>query len=296
MWFVLSLLTAVFDAVQQLFQKRGVTNQKLDKEISSGVAACACYLYSMPIVLPLLFWYGIPKLDATFALIMGAVIILLSTSSVLKMTALKNEDLSIVFPILSMTSLGLIFTSARFYGEPLTIPQTAVVLLGIFGVYVIFIDRTKATAVSPFLQPLQKLASSKGAKVALVVLAIYTIGASLDKAAISHSSPQFYAFSMHAGALAVLLPIVWYRTGSLRPIIFCGKDLVIAGAVSGLAQICQYTALPLTTIVHVFAVKRVGVIVTVLLGGMVLKEQNLKYRLTGSIITVVSALLLYYLT
>ncbi|TRZ52265.1 DMT family transporter [bacterium] len=289
MWFVLTLLNALFDSVQKALQKKAVMNSSIDEKAAKYVAACAPNLYSLVILVPMVVRDGIPVLDRTFWWIMAAVTILAATGSVIYMWILQRYDMSLIVPVVALFPLALIFTSKQFYKEPLTPMQIAGVVLGVAGVYLLQLDKAKAG----LLKPLVSLFTDKGCRLALLIVAIYATGASLDKAAVRHSSPMFYAFAMHFFSLLFLLPFTWYKTKSLMPVVLCGKWLMAAGLCSGLSQICQYYAISLTTIAHLFSVKRSGVLFSVLWGWLFFKEGQIKERFLGAAVMVCGTVILY---
>ena len=106
-----AFLTALFESLKDLSGKFGL-GQLNEFFISWAMSALA-----LPILLPILFYVGIPELNATFwkAIMVGGV--LNAVSLVLYMRAIRMSDLSVTIPMITFTPMFLLITSPFMVGE-----------------------------------------------------------------------------------------------------------------------------------------------------------------------------------
>ena len=89
----------------------------------------------------------------------------------------------------------------------------------------------------------------------------------------------------------MILPFAWKKLCKQKNEI--GKDaipLVAVGIFSALMLVFQMIALTQTLAVYVIAIKRLGILIAILLGGFVFKEKEIKTRLLGGAIMVLGVL------
>lgn len=64
------------------------------------------------------------------------------------------------------------------------------------------------------------------------------------------------------------------------------------GGLSGLSSNAQMTALTYTLVVYVISIKRSGILLSVIIGHFVYGEENIKERITGSLIILLGLFLI----
>lgn len=87
--------------------------------------------------------------------------------------------------------------------------------------------------------------------------------------------------------MMLLLPLCWRKRAQIRANL---GGLVKIGLFGGLTAICQMTAISLTLVAYVIAIKRTSAIMGVLFGSAVFKEEGLSERLAGVVVMVVGVL------
>lgn len=282
-WITLSFLTAFFRSLADVFSKRGLQRADL------YVVSWSIRAFSLPVLLPVLFFIDIPSLDGTFwiALIAGSSLNVLTT--ILYMKALQDSYLSVTVPMVSFTPVFLLGTSPLMIGEFPDLLGILGVLLVVIGSYTLQVQKARLDPLGPF----KALLRDKGPRLMLLNAGIWSITANIDKVGIQHSSPFFWVVLTHTAITIGLLPFLFYhssqKVGELRTKF---GVLFPIGLVTSLALICQMAALTMTLVVNVIAIKRVSTVLSVIWGATLFKEKGFIPRLAGVLIMLLGVLLL----
>ena len=283
LWVVLAVLTAVSESLKDLFSKRSVDG------VDPYVVSWALRFFALFLVGPVLLLEGIPALgdDFWWSLVVDAVLNVLA--AILYTHALQRGDLSATVPIITFTPLFLLATSPLIVGEFPTVIGGAGIVLIVVGSYLLNVRERSHGA----LAPLRALLHEPAARMMLGVAFIYSITSNIDKIGVQSSSPVFWSFAVSLLMTLMLTPVAFRRarasTVPLRPRF---STLALAGVFAGLVVIFQMTAIELTLVAYVVAVKRTSTIMSVLLGHFVLGEEGLRERLSGAIVMVLGVVLI----
>lgn len=287
---VFALLVAFSKSFQSVYNKIAV--HVTDEYVTSW----AIRFFGTIAILPAVLLYGVPTLDAKFAvalLVSGTISV---AATILISKAFKLEEMSVVVPLFSFSPALLLITSPIILGEIPSITGIMGVLLITLGAYLL-----KATGQTSLLEPFRKLFSSRGAQYILLVLILYSISANVDKIGATHSSAVFWAFSLNLFSATVLLPIMLHKTdkwhNKLRENY---RSLVIVGVLGGFASVLQMVAITLTLVVYVIAIKRLSIPLAVVIGYLLSRNGNELFndsnhhkRIVASIIMVAGSLIIY---
>lgn len=278
-WIALALVAAVSTAARESFIKGGMRDGA-ELLVAGTVAAIGAAL-----LLPFALSSPPPALGQSFwlaLLVSGGVNALAST---LIARAVHASDLSIVSPLQTLTPVFMIGTGFLFLSE---IPRP----LGIVGVIVVaagsYMLRLDVRRIS-WLEPIRALARDRGARLMLVVALIFAVSGAVDKVGVQASTPFFWGFALNAAIAAVLLPLALLRRAA-RPRHW--QAVLLAGVLMAITIGAQMSALPLTLAAYVIAVKRTGVLFSVLSGGVVFREAGLRTRLAGAAIMIAGVVLI----
>ena len=315
-WISLSILTAVFVAVQSVLQKRSMQklseytmsfassffpiiflliflvvfsftgNTFIEKFLGSGTANVFAIPHSFREI-PFDFWKAI--------IIAGPLGVI---ATLLFLRALKNSDLSIALPLVTFTPVFTLIISPIMLGKT-EIPNfwgVIGVLLIFLGAYVLNIKERHAGLWAPF----KILLKNKEAVSVLIVSLLYAIGSVYSKTGSQSTSSLFWALSINSITVVVLFPICMYRARKrfekglniLKVIKKALPVLLIIGLLNTLANICQLTAVQLGLVAYVIAIKRAGIIFALALGYIFFKERDIKERMTGAALMVAGVIFL----
>ncbi|WP_045215836.1 EamA family transporter [Desulfonatronovibrio magnus] len=277
MWIILSFLTAVCEAA-----KDGLCKKSL-KDFDVITIAWVWKVFSLPFILPLLFFTHVPEnLPAEFwvALIVGGGLNILAT--LLYIRAINMSDLSISLPLLSFTPVFLLFTSPIMVGDVPALPGYLGVFLIFVGSYLLGIGHRKT-----IFSPLKAITREPGARLMLGVAFIWSIAANMDKIGVMSSSPFFWAVCVQSFISLGLTVVLLINRQSLRGKLSGNYPLLLLiGFFTGAGFVCQMTAIKIGLVPYVIAIKRTSIIMGVLIGGLFFMEKDLKTRVGAAAVMV----------
>lgn len=274
-WVFLSFFSALFESIKDVFCKKSLKN------LDAYFVAWAMAFFGLPFLIVFSFFYGFPELGDKFwpALIISG--ILNAISFVLYMKAIKCSDLSITVPMIAFSPLFLLITSPIMIGEfPNSMGLIGVVLI-VVGSYILNIkERNRGGYFSPFVA----LFKETGPRLMMLVAVIWSITANIDKIGIRNSSPIFWGAADYIFISLIMMPAILYRFKQSKENIRANyKILFMTGFFWSLIIIFQMIAINMAPVIYVAAIKRTSIIMSVLFGGLLFQEKNIKERLAGSI-------------
>jgi len=281
LWSILSFITALSESTKDTISKFGLRN------INEYVLAWALRIVSSIILIFPLFFVTIPTIDTVFIYSVIIDALFLTVTSVIYLKAIKISPLSVAIPMLTFTPLFLLITSPLIVGE---MPGTK----GIFGIFLIVLGAYLLNLTEKskgLLSPFKALVKEKGPVLMLVVAIIWSITANIDKIAVEHSNPFFYAFVNNAVVSLFLTPIVFIK--AKKDVNNFPKNLkyiIPIGFLGALTYVTQYLAIMLTIVPYVISIKRLSAIFSAIYGFILFKEGHVKERLLGVIIMIIGVL------
>lgn len=283
MWVVLGLLVAAGFSFQDIFAKNLVRTH------DSRLVAWGWYAFSLP-------WLWIVFLltpNKTFGwdlvFLAGLDSILLTTATILYVRALQISDLSLVVPMLSFTPVFMLLTSRWMLDEMPGILGVVGIVMIAMGSYLINIRHRNIG----FLEPWFRLFKDRGTRYALITALLYSIGANIDKLAVSrYSSPVWLCFLVSSTALLMGLYLLARKDFSFRPICASWRPLMILGAVFALSYLLQLAVIMMTLASYLVAVKRMSVVFSSFYGVWILRESSFKERLPGIMLMILGVILI----
>lgn len=201
--------------------------------------------------------------------------------------AISKGDISVVVPMMSFTPLFLLIMSPLIVGEFPDAPGVAGIILIVIGSYLLNINLKKRSIFEPF----KALLKEKSTRYMLIVSFIWSISANYDKIGITSSSTYQYIFFVNLFiSTGVTIILLFKKKFSVAAIKLEWKNLLPVGLLTCLAFILHMTALSLTYVAYVVALKRMSGMISVFLGYFFLREGNISKRLLGSTIMFVGVL------
>ena len=278
-WLFLAIAAAFFDSIKDIFSKKSLQG------VDSIAVAFSMMFFTAIFSSPSLLLIPIPEIGDRFwlALLAGGIGNAIAFSLLMK--AIQISDLSKVIPLTSLTPAFLLITSPIIVGELPNIVGLFGVLLTIVGTYILNIGTENISA--RILAPFAALGRDRGSKFALCVAFIWSLNANFYKIGVQNASPFFW-MTLNSSFISLLLfPFILFRFKRSRRQIEKNLSYLIAlGFFNALAASFIVTALNLTLVVYVIAVKRTSTILSVLWGKLIFKEEGLKTKLLGTSIMV----------
>ena len=282
-WIFLSILTAISEAAKDVFSKKRLRSS------NAYMVAWSYRLFSLPFLLPLLFFIDIPEISTEFwfALFLSGGLNVVTT--ILYMKAISQSDLSLTVPMVAFTPLFLLVTSPIIVGEFPNLAGVLGVVLIVVGSYFLNIKEVQKGLLAPF----KSLVSQKGPRYMLLVAFIWSLSSNFDKMGVNASSPLFWAITVNTFIAFAMMPVVLYRVRrqSLDLITNWEKYLPI-GMLGAATLIFQMLAINLTLVAYVISIKRTSAVLVVIAGSLFFKEKGTTYRLVGSLIMIAGVVLI----
>lgn len=280
-WILLAISTAFFESLRDVFYKKSL--QSIDEYLVSW----SSIFFTVLFLIPSLFFIEIPSLDKPFwiALLIGGV--LNTIAYLIFVKALKTSDLSKIAPLTTFTPLFLLITSPFIVGEFPNHWGVIGIVFIVLGSYVLNLKQKN----KGYLYPFQALLKETGSRLILIVAFLWSITSNFDKVGVQNSSPIFWIISVYACIALLMFPVMFQKSQTpLQQIKQNWKKLILIGLFNAITVACQMTALTLTLVAYVIAVKRTSGLFSVLFGYLIFNEKGIRERFAGSVIMVFGVL------
>ncbi len=275
-WFLFAIGCSFFNALH------GVIIKKLTRILPSRFIVWAMFVFAIPFIALIIVFVDMPQVKPIFWVALFSVVLINALGITLYVKALNLSPLSLTIPFLAFTPLFLIFTSNLMLGE---LPSK----LGIFGIisiviggYFINIEHIK----KGFFAPFKNIYREKGSLLMLIVAFIWSVTANIEKICVQASSPVFYILLFHIIFPIVYLPIMLKTGIKVSKIKGNIKMLILLGLVEAVFIIFQMFAIQLAYVSYVIAIKRAGLVFSIIFGLLFFKEKNILLRLAGALFIV----------
>jgi drug/metabolite transporter (DMT)-like permease len=283
MWILFALFCSLFNALQ------GAQGKRILRRIDIHVVTWAMFAFALPLMCLGLGFEGLPEIQPPFwpAIVVTVGINLLAVT--LYVRAIQLSPLSLTIPFLSFTPIVLILTGYVALGELPDIFGAVGILLIVFGAYVLNLDKLK----EGLSAPLRSIAGERGSLLMLVVAILWGITAAADKVAMINSSPFFYLLAFDLLFSICYLPVLCTRVSRLRQQIIAGASgLLVFALLGAVMMFFQMMALRSGLVSYVIAIKRSGMVFSILLGYFFFGERHVTIRLIGAALMVVGVCLI----
>lgn len=279
LWFVLSLCTAVFSAIEAAVTKRWLGHL-------SRCDMLVCLLgWSWPFFALYILWMGWQPLASGFWSNLLFLLPLNVIGTFVQYEAIRSAPLSLTMPFMAFTPAFMIITGFVFLGELPSLPGLVGILLIVFGCWVLNADGSRS-----LVEPFRAIFRERGSRYALYASIIWAVGAVICKRMALAGDPLFAGavfFCIHNAV--VVLGIVLLGRSSFQVLL----RHPLAGLVSGLALVAHiafhYTAITMIAAAYMIAIKRLNGIISVVIGGAFFGDTNLRSRFAGAVVMAAGA-------
>lgn len=279
---VLAVLTAALKGIQDLVQKHSAV------ATDEYVTGWSARFFGLLVLVPVNLYYGIPQIEPAYLYAIVPMGIAVAVATILIARAYRLSDVSVVSPMFATGPMLTVITAFLILGEQPTLPAIAGVVLISVGAYLL-----KAEGTGDRIAPLRRLASDRGVQLIVIVVIIYSITATIDKIGLRASSPVFWALSTYTLSAVIMFPIMVQKTPDWREKLRTSwKPLLALGLLGGCYIILQMTALQLTLVANVIAIKRLSMLVAVLGGVVIFEEGSIRQRLGAAAVMVAGVILI----
>ena len=290
-WFLLAVVTAAIYGAQAAYLKA------FTGELDRTLVAWAVFAFGVPVYVAMLALHGVPTVEPRFW-VAGAVSLGVNLVAwPMFVRSVQISDVSLVMPLVALTPAFVLLVEFLVLGASPTTWGLAGIALIVLGAYVLNVRvRREApggwwAAVS---QPIRSLVSDRGAVMMLIVAAMWSVSATVEKITVTSASPAFYLTFLSVGFSLAFLPVLaWKLENPVRQVRTNVIVLTGAGLLTAAMLVAQMQALETTPLVnYVVAIKRAGMLVSVVIGWLWFGEKNIGPRMAGAALMIAGVFLI----
>ena len=277
-WFVLALISSITLSLREFAVK------KAGKELSSVFMSWGMTFFMFLIILALnVFFLNYHTITISFIGVLIIAAILDSLATILYLKAIKEGDLSKTIPMLCFIPVVQMFVTPILVHENLSLIGISGVLVVVFGSYILSMETWDG-----FLSPVRSVLKDKSSMMMLAVACIWGVSSSFHKIGVNQTNALFWAVSEIGLISMFLFPFV-FRSDKGNFSFPKLKKTLWPAVFSTLTVLSYYTAISLGPVAYVSSVRRLGVLFTMLIGILVLKEKIKRLSFVGGIIMITGA-------
>jgi drug/metabolite transporter (DMT)-like permease len=211
------------------------------------------------------------------------------------MLSMKNLELSEALPLLAVSPAFVALLAFVFIGDNLRLVEWAGIFLIVAGTYILEIKRGESNLFAPF----KNIFRSAKYVYVLTAVVLFTITSLMDRVLLKgYKLPPytFMAYQQLFYAVIFMAIVLVKRKNPILPFRNINRDIwlmiLLVAIFTVIYRFTQIAAVKLAPVALVLAVKRISVLIAVILGGKLFKEQNLRRRLIAAIIILIGITLL----
>jgi len=288
MWFYAALSMALISGIYTILSKHAL------KKIDPIVLYWATILFSTPFIIPFVIRSGIPELNFKFYVGVIASVIFYSVSKIIFNKIIQKNDLSLVYPIISLSPIFALIFSIIILSESYTLTQFLAISITLLGAYVLNISSIK----KGFLEPFKLLFKNRISLWMLVSVVLIGIVSVFDKLAINNTFPQNESFAiLTQNIIIVVCFIPWVinkRKIVLPQIIANTRIFILLGFLMASSTLLSFLALGNGEAGLVTSVFRTQVFFVLLFSFIIFRDRPKIETIIGSIIMFAGLVLLKY--
>ena len=279
-----ALGSAVFATSKDLVSKR------VASQVDSTVSTCASFLYALPFYLAMLMleWcVGRPQ----FALSLSFWLLVLSRSITdafaewFKMRSLSYGDISLVACFFSLSPVFLLVTSPLITGDALSLTEIGSVALIVAAGILLVYKPARAGGSESRKADRDVL---KAIVLAICASVFFSLNSCFDRLAVQQASPVWSGFTMTAAAGLIFLPRVLSVAAFRHDLTLNWRLFLLRGIFEFIFMTLKLIALQFISAPYAVTLMRASILFTILGGGVILHEGDLKRRLFAGGLTLLS--------
>ena len=286
MWILLALLCALLGGTSDAISKQLLVRS------NERVVAWAKMAFTLPWMLlgPLLA--GWPALTREFWILIVLMAPLELLSYICYLKAIRTTPISLVIPFLAFTPMLSALTAWIFLGERLSPLGTVGVLSVTVGAYVLQAELVP----QGLLEPIRAMFRVPGIRLMLLTAAIYGLTSTLGKRAIQLSSPATFPFLYFSLDTFLLTGLIGRQPkgipGAVTEVRGQWKLYLLDGVIFAAALFAHAYGIRLAPVAYFISIKRLSLVVSVLYGGLLYREEAFGARLAGTALMVAGVILI----
>ena len=237
-------------------------------------------LLMLPPLIILLLSVPLPPIGQEFTHTVLSALPLELLALILYCKALKLSPLGVTVPFLALTPVFLLVIPYLLIGERISMTGGTGIILIAVGSYMLNLHSRS----DGFLAPFRAILRERGSLCMIGVAVLFSFTATLCKKAISCSSPLFFAGLYPILLFFCLTPVALWKGRHELPLLR-GTGILSATLLPALFSLGEtisgLIALSLTKVAYMIAVKRLSLLMGILYGCFLFREEGLRERLAG---------------
>ncbi len=287
LWFPVTLLCAF-----SLSTSDALTKKALAARHNEYLTAWVRLLLMLPFLIALLLYVPVPQLAPEFVPTILISLPLELLALILYFKALKLSPLSLTVPFLALTPVLLMVVPYLLLGETISLMGGVGIILIAAGSYTLKLHSLK----SGLLEPFRAILRERGSLCMIGVAVLYSFTATLGKKAITCSSPLFYAGLYPILLFLCLTPLALWKGRHELKHLGGQQGLLRATMLPSLFSLGDtlfgVIALSLTNVAYMIAVKRLSLLMGIVYGHFLFREEGVRERLVGGGLMVAGVVLI----
>jgi len=257
--------------------------RKLSLQKISSVSLLLIFTLGQTLIFGSWVFYEDPFLNVKSYIIPGLALIIISLfSALLFLKAIKQSDLSLTIPLLSLSPLFSSLFSLIFLNEKLSYFQYIGVFLIIFGTLILY---SKRITLGEILKSFKVLINNKSARLMFVVSLIWSLTPVLDKLCLTNSSINIHGLIQSFGLVILLTFLLKKERHEIMGLKQNWKLILITTFTGIIATVLQFYAILFNYVPIMEAIKRsIGQLSSVVFGKLFFKEKITKPKILGILI------------
>ncbi len=288
MWIFLAILCALLVGCMDLLSKLALRDEH------EKIVGWARLVFSLPLLALFLWIDGVPSLSPKFWLVSLGMVPLELTAFLLYLRAIRVSPLSLTIPFLALTPVFTIATSWLILRERISPMGSLGIVLIVLGIYLLHVTTIQEGA----LAPLRAVARERGIRLMIGSAFLFSITSNLGKRAIQLSSPVSFAFLYQVMDTIALFGLAQAKAGGIQPLkraLTRQLGLYLAlGMLAALAILVHCFGIVQAPVPYFIAIKRTSLLIAVVSGGLVFKEEHMVERLFGTVLMVAGVTLIAF--
>ncbi|MBF0309413.1 MAG: EamA family transporter [Magnetococcales bacterium] len=195
------------------------------------------------------------------------------------MEAIHLDGLSRTVPLITLTPAFLLITSPLMVGEHPSHSGAWGVLLLVIGTWMLNRSPEQPWSLSAWWQAFR---DRKGFRLMLRVALLWSVTANIDKLGIAHGPPPAFGLAIFAVMSVPVSIAAWRQSAQHPPGRYLRWSLAL-GLLNAASVLCHMTALAMTQVPYLIAIKRSSTLFTVLLAGHFFGESHTRQRLAAAV-------------
>jgi drug/metabolite transporter (DMT)-like permease len=286
LWFVLSLLSAIFVSISTILQKK-ILMKEHALEFST-VRILYTFLFSLTIIPFIKFQVSLSLLTFIYIISLG-----ITAGILYRAKAVRHLEISVVSPLMNISPLFLVVIAYFILKETPTISQFVGIILILTGAYFLEADHKLYNLIYPF----KKMLRSKHIHYLIFALLVFAFTATFEKFMITHLiEPLTLLFFVwfFVAINFVVLEIARFGLKDIKKEFKRHKFItVITSFFTFLGTVFYILSLSLANVSLVIPIRRLSTLFTTIVGGELFHENRLKYKIIACFIITIGAYLIY---